>query len=231
MILGAPIRLSTGGPLPTEFRLFVKGMNETENGSFLFDDVAARSVMAAYKAWGVDLAIDLDHQMLDGTGADPTARDARGWCRLELRPDGSLWAVGVTWTPDGARRLTNKTQRYVSPAFEADPKTKRILKLINIALVALPATHHTPALIAASARGRKPGLIKQALDAVENGDSKAALALLKQLLVSAAGAAPDGDDEDGAVELTASERKACRAQGCSYRNFLDVRRLFGMGPE
>lgn len=142
-----------GGILPTEFRLFVSGWNKTEKGSFLFDSVAAQAVMSAEAAWGVDRAIDLEHGMLEqGLSPDPTARDARGWCKLELRADGSLWAVDVKWTPDGSARLADKRQRYVSPAFELDPKTKRVTKIINVAITSIPATHQTPALVAASAR-------------------------------------------------------------------------------
>jgi len=84
------------GALPTEFRLFVSGWNRTRKGSFLFDGVAAKSVMSEYAAHGVDLMIDLEHQSLnDDAPVEPTARDARGWCSLELRPDGSLWACNV----------------------------------------------------------------------------------------------------------------------------------------
>jgi len=198
--------------LPTEFRLFVKGWNETENGKFLFDDAAAASVMQAYKEWGVDLAIDLEHQMLDDASTDPTARDARGWCRLELRSDGSLWAVDVRWTPDGAARLQEKRQRYISPAFEIDPETKRVSKMINVAITAMPATHRTTALVAASkGSGMDPKLIMQALEAIEKGDSKSALDILKSLVASAAGAEgePDGDEPgaegDGAEGQPATE--------------------------
>ena len=110
-------------------------------------------MLAAFEAHGVDLAIDLEHQMLDAAGADPTARDARGWFRLALKPDGSLWAVAVSWTPDGAARLSEKRQRYVSPAFTVDRETKRITKVLNCAITAMPATHDTPALVAASETG------------------------------------------------------------------------------
>jgi hypothetical protein len=138
--------------LPTEFRLFVTGWNDTEQGRFLFDANAAAATMAAYKEWGVDLMIDLEHQSLTpGTPADPTARDARGWCQLELRPDGSLWAVNVSWTPDGAARLREKRQRYISPAFGFNRETSRVTKILNVAITAMPATHETPALVAAHA--------------------------------------------------------------------------------
>jgi hypothetical protein len=209
------LALDDGAPLPTEFLLFVKGWNETENGRFLFDDVAAKSVMQAWETWGVDLMIDLEHQMLYVApgSPDPTARDARGWCGLELRADGSLWAVNVRWSPDGAQRLAERRQRYVSPAFETDPKTKRVLRMINVAITAMPATHNTPALVAASVKGHKgmdPEMIKAALEAVEKGDTAAAMEILKGLIVAAAaGGEPDGDEPgaegDGAEGVPAME--------------------------
>lgn len=138
-----------GDRLPTEFRLFKAGENETTKGAFLFDAKAAEMVMSAWKAQSVDLAIDLEHLALDqeSNAYDP---DARGWFGLEVR-NGELWAVNVTWTPDGARRLTEKTQRYVSPAFQVDDEN-RITEILNVALVAMPATHGTPALVAAGRR-------------------------------------------------------------------------------
>lgn len=194
------LAISADGTPPNEFRLFVAGWNETENGRFLFDEKAAAEVMAAHAKWGVDLAIDLEHQMLNGATADPTARDARGWCRLELRPDGSLWAVGVSWTPDGSARLTDKRQRYVSPAFAFDPETSRVTALINIALVAMPATHDTPALVAASATApgvqMDPKLITEALDALIAGDSAKCAELLKGIIAGAAGGDADAATED-----------------------------------
>lgn len=160
------IALNSDGSLPTEFRLFTAGWNETSKGNFLFDHKAAAETMAAYKARGVDLAIDLEHQMLDSAIADPTARDARGWCNLEVRADGSLWAINVKWTPDGAARLTEKRQRYVSPAFSVDGETQRITLIFNIAITATPATHGTPALVAANGRKMTVGEFEKAVNAL-----------------------------------------------------------------
>ncbi len=160
--VGLAITLGSNGELPTEFRLFVSGWNDTENGRYLFDDAAATSVMAAHAKWGVDLAIDLEHQMLaPELSPDPTSKDARGWCRLELRADGSLWAVAVKWTADGAARLSEKRQRYVSPAFSVDPETSRVTAIINVAITAIPATHDTPALVAASATKGGPMTLEE----------------------------------------------------------------------
>lgn len=207
------VELRPDGSLPSEFRLFVAGWNETENGRFLFDGEAAKQVLAAYTDWGVDLAIDLEHQMLEpGIAPDPTAKDARGWCSLELRPDGSLWAVNVKWTADGAARLSERRQRYVSPAFSVDPDTSRVTAIINVAITAIPATHDTPALVAASrtfklpqkraalavdGASMSPDTIKQALEALIAGDTEKCAELLKQIVTeAAAGADPDAKTED-----------------------------------
>jgi hypothetical protein len=139
---------------PIEFRIFSAGENTTTKGTFLFDAVAARDVMSAYEAHGTDLMIDLEHLSLESPkaslGFDP---DARGWCKLEVR-NGELWAAQVSWTPDGAARLTEKRQRYTSPAFEFDSETHRITRLLNIAITALPATDNLQPLVAASRRNR-----------------------------------------------------------------------------
>jgi hypothetical protein len=136
-----------GGAPPTEFRLFKAGVNETTKGDFLFDDAAAAAVMAAYRKHAVGLAIDLEHLSLDAdrVNYDP---DARGWADLEVR-NGELWAVNVKWTPDGEQRLTEKRQRYVSPAFTTD-NDGRINEVWNVAICAMPATHGAPALVAAN---------------------------------------------------------------------------------
>lgn len=142
-----------GDDPPSEIRLFVAGWNESEKGRFLFDEAAATATMAAYEAHGIDRMFDLEHLSLEdpetSANYDP---DARAWCKLELR-DGELWAVGITWTDDGAERLRSKKQRYVSPAFLYD-SDRRVTKLFNVAITALPATHGTPALVAARAPTR-----------------------------------------------------------------------------
>ncbi len=148
VLLTASVDVSGDKP-PTEFRLFMKDVNTFEGkGIGIFDEQAAIEVMAAYTAHGVDIMIDLEHLSLDpyAPAFDP---DARGWCKLEVR-GGELWAVDVKWTEDGARRLNEKTQRYVSPVFFVEYESRRIVDVTCIALCAMPATYQTPALIAAS---------------------------------------------------------------------------------
>lgn len=173
---------------PTEFRLFVDGWNDTEKGRVLFDDEARRSVMAAYQRHGIDRMLDLEHLSLDDQAPnyDP---DARAWFGLELR-GGELWAVNVRWTDDGAHRVKARKQRYISPAFTYDTETGRVRSIFNVALTAIPATHGTPALIAATGRKRlssmNPEMVAAALQAMMKNDSKAMAKILQDIIANAA---------------------------------------------
>lgn len=144
--------IAAEAPLPSEFRIFKAGLNDTSKGKVLFDAVAAQAVMASYAQHGVELMIDLNHDSLEELPAAmrSDASDARGWFALELR-GGELWATNVRWTPDGEERLRSRKQRYISPAFTHDTLTNgqlRPLALINAALCAMPATHNATPLVA-----------------------------------------------------------------------------------
>lgn len=180
-----------GDAPPSEFRLFRAGENETTKGVFLFDDKAAALVMAASKErGGVDYPIDLEHLSLEGTDSRGFDPDARGWFALEVR-NGELWAVNVRWTPDGTRRLSEKTQRYVSPAFTTD-EDNRVTEIVNVALVAMPATHGTPALVAAGRR-HKPMTLAQRLALIALLTSRMAPARTAMVkLAEGEGEAPSG---------------------------------------
>lgn len=187
------LSIAAGDAPPTEFRVFRAGVNTTTKGEFVFDEAAAKLVMAAYGQHGADVMIDLEHLSLAGESRhfDP---DARGWCKLELR-NGELWAVGVKWTPDGESRLSDKRQRYISPAFDIDKKSRRIVRVMNIAITAMPATDNLTPLVRARGGQRMAGnklaaamLAVAALSTDEQGDEmKAALTALKTLA--------DGDEE------------------------------------
>lgn len=149
------LAIAVGDSLPAEFRIFKAGENATSHGSFLFDAEAAKSVMAAYEEHGIDVMIDLEHLSVENpevsANFDP---DARGWCKLELR-SGELWAVAVVWTADGAARLKEKRQRYISPVFAFNTESRRVEELFNIAMTSMPATDNLEPLVAASARMRR----------------------------------------------------------------------------
>lgn len=211
------IDVDDDAPLPDAFQIFAAGSNESTKGPAIFDAEAASSVMSTFAQQGVDCMIDLEHAAIDphtrALRAD--AGDAMGWCSLEVR-DGALWAVDVRWTPEGERRLRARSQRYISPAFFVD-EAGRVVELVNIALVSMPATYHAAPLVAASrvalrgalalctaslvTRGDSmdPEKIKAALEAIKAGDAEAALGLLEEMIAEAvAGPMPDDGEGEGA---------------------------------
>ena len=131
---------------PAEFRIFAFGTFESTKGSFIFDKEAAQLVMDAQAAWGNECSMDYEHQALQDP---PIKAPAAAWYTLALRDDG-LWATGIKWTPGGAAHLTAGEYRYFSPAFMSDKDTKRITRLVNLALTNLPATLDMQPLVAAS---------------------------------------------------------------------------------
>lgn len=191
----------TPDALPTELRLLHFGLNATAKGDVLLDEQGAADIMRAYQRDGVDLMIDLEHFSIDPTARimRPDAVDARGWCGLELRSDG-IYVSSMRWTPDGAQRLTERRQRYLSPVIECDD-SGRAVSIYNVALVAMPATHDAAPLMAAGKEEMTPEDIKRALDALIAGDAKGALEILKAIVTSAAtggetaedAPAPEGD--------------------------------------
>lgn len=136
-----------GEPLPKEFCIFHAGINASSKGPCLFDAEAAKLVMDRFALEGVDCMIDLQHESFADLPLRSDMNDARGWFKLEVR-NGELWAVDVSWTPDGERRLRERTQRYMSPAFDMDEATGRVVGLWNVALVAMPATYGAAPLVA-----------------------------------------------------------------------------------
>ena len=153
--LSVPLaQVSKDGELPSRVLLFRWGINDTAKGPFLLDEEGAKSVLSYQDEHGADVMVDLEHLSLDteSMSFDP---DARAWCRLET-DDAGLWMTDARWTRDGEHRLRERTQRYVSPAFITDDEIEppRITQIHNIALTAVPATHHASALMAAANRAR-----------------------------------------------------------------------------
>lgn len=145
------------GP-PTAFRILRAGVNTTDKGPFLFDDEAARLVMAAFVAKGLDkIQVDFEHQSMQAPPAGgPAHKPAAGWFRLEVR-GGELWATDVAWTTAAAEMLAPASgapaYRFFSPILQFDETTRRITALRNLALTNDPALDGLQPLMAARADG------------------------------------------------------------------------------
>jgi phage I-like protein len=146
--------LPDGDALPTEFCLFVPGENPNYNADAkgqptpVFTADSAKRVQADSQRKGTDYFLDLEHASLEKNRADAT--DSMCWFNVEVRPDGSAWAVNLRWTPEGERRLRGKLQRYTSPVFTFDTETGEIVEFVGCALTSDPATYGIAPLVAAS---------------------------------------------------------------------------------
>lgn len=147
------IELDAQGQPPIEFKIFPKGKFKTRKGEFLFDDEAAKAVMADAAEFGAEYPLDYAHAMFKSAlidAGDPAETNkAAGWFRPELR-NGELWATSVEWTPKATEKLKSKEFRYTSPTFDLKQVDagKRITRLLNVALTNVPATHGLKPLMA-----------------------------------------------------------------------------------
>lgn len=203
-----------------EFRIFKVGRNETDHGAIFYTTIVGRKLVKALGSR--ELMIDLEHLSLkpDSPNYDP---DARGWARLTVRRDG-LYATSVRWTADGTKRIKDKTQRFISPAFFTDSKGV-VTRMLNAALTALPAMHDQEALIAASAaestKRMDPELLEMLglaadatpeavmaaltalLDAVKAALGLPSEATLADIMAALGGASGDGTDTGGGTPAPA----------------------------
>jgi phage I-like protein len=145
---------ATGGA-PTELRIFAKGKNSSEKGTFVFDEKAAEMVMAKAAerfppTTERPFPFDYNHGSTDPLGMlnPELSGKAAGWCRLELRA-GELWAVDIAWTKNALAAIEAKEWRFISPTFTSD-KSGRVTSLFAVALQNTPALHNLDPLVAAS---------------------------------------------------------------------------------
>lgn len=229
--------------LPTEFRLFALGENETSKGTFVLDSKGLAAIMAAFADHGVDLAIDYEHQTFAAAENGKPA-PAAGWFTPEARADG-LWATNVRWTDVAAEMLRRKEYRYFSPTFNVD-EDNRITRLLPLALTNFPATKNLEPLIAArdsaQTENRMSNAVNKVLglkdDAEEGQTTHRVMALVanEKELLSITGKSTPGEAlgaliamKDAAVELEKAraslrdwEERAARDEADEKRKQIDA---------
>lgn len=144
-----PLALGTDRAPPSEFRIFRKGENRSEKGTFVFDDTSALSVMREYASHNKPMRFDYNHGTLLEAPPTPEAALSAGTFVPEIR-DGELWATKCSWTPRASKLVSDGEYGEFSPYFD-HTKTGVITRLINCALTNLPALDDIESLVAASA--------------------------------------------------------------------------------
>lgn len=102
-------------------------------------------IIAAYKASGLDVVVDFEHQTLGGQWSSPDGTaPAGGWIKdMEPRDDG-LWAL-VEWTERGGRAVAAREYRYLSPVLLPG---KAPARLHSVALTNTPEIRGMAPLVA-----------------------------------------------------------------------------------
>lgn len=129
---------SADGGAPSRVQLLPAGpqLVGRDGRSWLFDASAVDAVLAAFERGKVDLPIDRCHatQLRAPSGEEAPAA---AWITGLQAINGELWA-DVSWTDRGGQQVASREYRYLSPVFDFDPQTKRVMRLVSAGLVPQP---------------------------------------------------------------------------------------------
>lgn len=153
------LELAADGKAPQEWRVFEYGKNPSDKGTFIFDEKAARLVMAAFAKKGSSLTMDYEHQALNASeNGKPAPNSCYSWTpevRMNAQGKPELWATNAKWTGAAADAIEKREYLYFSPAFETEDGTMRVSRIVNMALTNIPALDNQAPLVAAS-QGDRP---------------------------------------------------------------------------
>lgn len=127
-----------GDTVPSEIQLLPAGAHIVGRDGRQWRNDRPEWVITNTQQNGMELPLDwehaTEHQALYG-GPAPAA----AWLdpqSLELR-DGALW-VQVAWTQKGRDAVASREYRYISPVFEYESESRRILRLLSAGLTNRP---------------------------------------------------------------------------------------------
>lgn len=152
--------LAAAGSAPPRVELIPAGPHVTgrDGRAWLWDGAAQASVLSAFAARAADLPIDWEHASQHRAPRGEEA-PAAAWITGLSVEDGVLVGA-VRWTERGGAQVGSGEYRYLSPVFDFDPETGRIVRLVSAGLTNLPNLHlqalnqehsmtRSPALLAA----------------------------------------------------------------------------------
>ncbi len=183
------VEFADDGRTPIAFRIFRPGKNDSDQGPVYFTERGAASVMAAFKARGMPLKFDYDHEStVPVKDRRASGRDGFGVSSGKGAPamrGDECWAVDVSWTSEAKRQILTGERDQVSPYFHTGDGAE-IDELYGVALCYEGATHNGAQLAACWARFRGEGmdikeLIAACKAAIGAGDNEQALSILDQI--------------------------------------------------
>jgi len=180
IVVSLTLPLPDGTDAPSAFRIWPWGETQTLKGRLVLDERAAETVMKAFGAHGIELAIDYEHQTF-ASEKNGAPAPAAGWFTPEVREDG-LWAGNVRWTDKAAAMLKAREYRYFSPTVELDAKTRRPVRLMPMALTNWPATQAIAPLVARADEPKRETFMEELLEALGLKTTAELLSAFKAML-------------------------------------------------
>lgn len=139
LALNIDLAAADGAPLAVELIPAGPEVIGRDGRRWLFDDAAREQVIAAFAEHAVDLPIDWEHasqHRAPNGGEAPAA----GWITQLSIQDGKL--IGhVQWNARGERQVAAREYRYLSPVFDYEPASGRIVRLVSAGLTNTPNLH------------------------------------------------------------------------------------------
>lgn len=136
--LSAPARLRV---LPDGFFSAPDGRPGNMEGvtakSWVLNAKAAQAVVARFKARGLELPLDYEHQTLKAEENGLPA-PAAGWITGLTYESGVGLLADVRWTDAGGGYVAKREYKYLSPVFPFDKQTGEVLGLHSVALTNKP---------------------------------------------------------------------------------------------
>lgn len=177
--------------------------------SWVLNAKAAQAVIARFKAMGLELPLDYEHQTLK-TAENGLPAPAAGWITDLTYEPGVGLVADVRWTEAGGDYVAKREYKYLSPVFPFDKKTGEVLLLHSVALTNKPGLTVLGAIAAMAAMAfddnqfndfsrRLPGSGRTTNEETTMDKTKVLVAL---------GLALDTGDETAMTALSATVQKA-----------------------
>lgn len=175
--------LDDGKPV-NEFVIFEPGVNESDYGPIVFDEIAAAFVMSKYREKANPLYFDFNHGMAQKYATAEQGKSG-GTFALDVR-DGALLARECMWTEEAFNRIEKREYNLFSPWFtyiDCEDGVRRPFQLYNVAILNLAGMNGINQLAAGAAATEEnemtPEEIKRLNDRIttleaENGSLRAA---------------------------------------------------------
>lgn len=129
------------GKAPERIELIPAGpeVRGRDGRRFLFDDIAGRDVLGAFREGAIKLPLDWEHATQHRAPRGEEA-PAAAWITSLSIEGGALWG-DVAWTARGAAQVEAHEYCFHSPVFDFDPTTGRIVRLVSAGLTNKPNLH------------------------------------------------------------------------------------------